>query len=120
MATIDKIHPQVDAVLRAVALSYFGYISRDDLLSKSRVPPLTEARALAVYVLRECTSLTLNVIGRSLGGRKHCTILQLYKTAKFCSRSDREFRKRLETLVNEFRVRNEETSRVFREFAAAC
>jgi chromosomal replication initiator protein len=53
--------------------SYFG-LQRDDLISKSRSRPLTTARHVAMYLLRELTGLSLIKIGEHFG-RDHTTAL---------------------------------------------
>jgi chromosomal replication initiator protein len=49
-------------------------LSMDDLLSKSRSRPLTTARHVAMYLLRELTGLSLIKIGE-LFNRDHTTVL---------------------------------------------
>jgi chromosomal replication initiator protein len=53
---------------------YFG-LSVDDLVSPSRSRPLTTARHVAMYLLRECTALSYVRIGEFFGGRDHSTVL---------------------------------------------
>jgi chromosomal replication initiator protein len=53
---------------------YFS-LSTDDLVSKSRSRPLTQARHIAMYLTRECTGLSLVKIGEIFGGRDHTTVL---------------------------------------------
>ncbi len=52
---------------------YFG-LSREDLVSKSRSRPLTTARHIAMYLLRECTGQSLIKIGE-IFDRDHTTAL---------------------------------------------
>lgn len=54
--------------------SYFG-LSRQDLTSPNRSRPLTNARHIAMYLVRECTGQTLVKIGEIFGGRDHSTAL---------------------------------------------
>jgi chromosomal replication initiator protein len=53
---------------------YFS-LSTSDLVSKSRSRPLTQARHIAMYLVRECTGLSLVKIGEIFGGRDHTTVL---------------------------------------------
>ncbi len=53
---------------------YFG-LSVDDLVSPSRSRPLTTARHVAMYLLRECTAMSYVRIGEFFGGRDHSTVL---------------------------------------------
>ena len=54
--------------------TYFQ-LSTGDLVSKSRSRPLTQARHIAMYLMRECTGLSLVKIGEIFGGRDHTTAL---------------------------------------------
>ncbi|MEX2102071.1 MAG: chromosomal replication initiator protein DnaA [Actinomycetota bacterium] len=69
--TVAEIAPET--ILDEVA-TYFG-LSRDDLVSPSRSRPLTNARHIAMYLIRECTGLSLVKIGEIFGGRDHSTAL---------------------------------------------
>jgi len=53
--------------------TYFG-LEPEDLVSKSRSRPLTTARHVAMYILRELTGLSLIKIGEQFG-RDHTTVL---------------------------------------------
>jgi chromosomal replication initiator protein len=53
--------------------AYFG-LDREDLLSKSRSRPLTTARHMAMYLLREFTGLSLIKIGERFN-RDHTTAM---------------------------------------------
>jgi chromosomal replication initiator protein len=69
--TENEIPPQV--ILEETA-NYFA-LSTGDLMSKSRSRPLTQARHIAMYLMRECTGLSLVKIGEIFGGRDHTTAL---------------------------------------------
>jgi chromosomal replication initiator protein len=66
-----EISPQL--ILDETA-QYFG-ISREDLISANRSRPLTNARHIAMYLLRENTGQSLVKIGELCGGRDHSTAL---------------------------------------------
>jgi chromosomal replication initiator protein len=69
--TENEIPPQL--ILEETA-NYFS-LSTGDLVSKSRSRPLTQARHIAMYLMRECTGLSLVKIGEMFGGRDHTTAL---------------------------------------------
>jgi len=69
--TDHEIPPQL--ILEETA-KYFSLPS-SDLLSASRSRPLVQARQVAMYVMRECTGLSLVKIGELFGGRDHTTAL---------------------------------------------
>lgn len=60
-------------VLTTVA-KYFD-VSIEDMRSKSRTRTLTNARQVAMYLLRELTEMSLPRIGHDLGGRDHTTVM---------------------------------------------
>jgi len=51
---------------------YFG-LSVEDLVSPNRSRPLTTARHVAMYLMRECSGQSLVKIGETFGGRDHTT-----------------------------------------------
>ena len=50
-------------------------VTLEDLRSKSRTRTLTNARQIAMYLLRELTDMSLPRIGQELGGRDHTTVI---------------------------------------------
>jgi chromosomal replication initiator protein len=69
--TESEIPPQM--IMEETA-QYFS-LSVSDLASKSRSRPLTHARHISMYLMRECTGLSLVKIGEIFGGRDHTTAL---------------------------------------------
>ena len=68
--TENEIPPQL--IMEETA-TYFT-LSTADLVSKSRSRPLTQARHIAMYLIRECTGLSLIKIGEAFN-RDHTTAL---------------------------------------------
>ncbi len=66
-----------EAIVHAVT-TYFQ-IDRDELLGKSRRRTVARPRQIAMYLLREETSLSLPQIGEVLGGRDHTTVMHGYE-----------------------------------------
>ncbi len=71
--------PQTEAeiapgVILEETARYYG-LAIDDLTSPSRSRPLTTARHVAMYLLRECTAMSYVRIGELFGGRDHTTVL---------------------------------------------
>jgi chromosomal replication initiator protein len=60
-------------LILAETATYFG-LTRADLVAKSRSRPLTNARHVAMYLVRECTGLSLLKIGE-LFERDHTTVM---------------------------------------------
>ena len=75
---LEDLLPQAEAEIPAALImeetaKYFG-LTVDDLTSKSRSRPLTTARHVAMYLVRECTGMTLPKIGE-IFARDHTTAL---------------------------------------------
>jgi chromosomal replication initiator protein len=75
---LEDLLPQAEAEIPAALImeetaKYFG-LTVDDLISKSRSRPLTTARHVAMYLVRECTGMTLPKIGE-IFARDHTTAL---------------------------------------------
>ncbi len=75
---LEDLLPQAEAEIPATLImeetaKYFG-LTVDDLTSKSRSRPLTTARHVAMYLVRECTGMTLPKIGEMFD-RDHTTAL---------------------------------------------
>jgi chromosomal replication initiator protein len=72
--------PQIGAArvsveqIQELTAQAFG-LTRDELLSDSRVAGITWPRQVAMYLAREHTDATLPAIGRSFGGRNHTTVM---------------------------------------------
>ena len=62
------------ALVLATVAKYFD-VSIEDMQSKSRTRTLTNARQVAMYLLRELTEMSLPRIGNDLGGRDHTTVM---------------------------------------------
>jgi chromosomal replication initiator protein len=67
-------HEIPPALIMEETAQYFS-LSTADLTSKSRSRPLTQARHIGMYIVRECTGLSLVKIGEIFGGRDHTTVL---------------------------------------------
>ncbi len=75
---LEDLLPQTDAEISPQVIldetARYYTLSVDDLISKSRSRPLTNARHVAMYLMRECTGLSLIKIGE-IFERDHTTAL---------------------------------------------
>ncbi len=74
---LEDLKPQTDAeippdLILEESARYFG-LSVQDLISPNRSRPLTTARHVAMYLMRECSGQSLVKIGETFGGRDHTT-----------------------------------------------
>ena len=56
---------------------YF-YLTFDDIVGRSRTKKIALARQIAMYLVRELTSMSLNDIGLVFGGKDHTTVMHAY------------------------------------------
>jgi len=90
-------HINTEYILSIVA-NYFN-ITSDEILSSKRTQEISYARQIAMYLLREFTSLSLPKIGQELGGRNHATIVSGIKKIKESLEKDEDTKKIVEELV---------------------
>ncbi|MCI0636856.1 MAG: chromosomal replication initiator protein DnaA [Actinobacteria bacterium] len=74
---LEDLLPQTDKeiapdLILEESARYFG-LSVQDLISPNRSRPLTTARHVAMYLMRECSGQSLVRIGETFGGRDHTT-----------------------------------------------
>ncbi len=69
-ATLEQV---IEATARAFALK------RADLIGKTRVKHISEARQVAMYLARELTEASFPQIGSAFGGRSHSTVHHSFK-----------------------------------------
>jgi chromosomal replication initiator protein len=81
--------------------AYFG-LTREDLVSKNRSRPLTTARHVAMYLLRECTGLSLIKIGE-LFERDHTTVLHGVKKVEMLMRDRAPIFRQVQELTKRLR-----------------
>ena len=84
--------------IQDVACRKFG-VTREDLLSNKRSDALTEARQLAMYVARKCTTLSLPTIAASFN-RTHVAVIVGVKQCE--KRLNRESRETVREILKEF------------------
>jgi chromosomal replication initiator protein len=72
--------PRSAEIERAVA-GYFG-VTPDQLRSRSRDRTITQARAVAMYLIRQHTRMSFPEIGRHFGNKQHSTVLMAVRRVR--------------------------------------
>jgi chromosomal replication initiator protein len=107
---LEDLLPQPDADIPAQLIldetaAYFG-LTRDDLVSKSRSRPLTTARHVAMYLLRDCTGLSLIKIGEHFD-RDHTTVIHGIKKVEMLMRDRAPIFRQIQDLTRKIRARSQ-------------
>ena len=58
-------------------------------------------RQVAMYIVRELTSLSLKEIGGKFGGRDHTTVLHAYDKITKLIKDDREFSSKVDRIIRQ-------------------
>lgn len=95
--TVEKI---VDEVART-----FGVDSDDIRSTKSRRANINKPRQLAIYIVRELTTLSMESIGKEFGGRHYSTIVYTVQQVEKNIKTDPSLRETVEDIIKNIRER---------------
>jgi len=89
-ATIEKI---LEEVARTFAVSV------EDLRSVKRSQKISSSRQIAMYIMREVTQITMDLIGKEFGGRDHSTVVYAIRHAEEKIKKDSSLRATIEDII---------------------
>lgn len=92
----QKIEKNYEPQEIQLAVSKFLNVKTIDMLSKSRVSKIVEARHIAIYLIRRLTNYTLKEIGILFGRRHYTTILHAEEEIKSKVETDKNY----DSLIN--------------------
>lgn len=92
-----------DKVIEEVARSFD--LSPEDLRSQKRNANISNARQIAMYVVRECTTLSMNEIGETFGGRDHSTVVYATRVVEQKLQKDSHVRDLVNDIIKNIRDR---------------
>ncbi len=95
--TVEKI---IDEVART-----FGVDSDDIRSTKSRRANINKPRQLAIYIVRELTTLSMENIGKEFGGRHYSTIVYTVQQVEKNIKNDPSLRETVEDIIKNIRER---------------
>ncbi|MGF1576025.1 MAG: chromosomal replication initiator protein DnaA [Cyanophyceae cyanobacterium] len=84
-------------------------VARDDLLGSSRKRTISQARQVAMYLMRHYTKLSLPKIGDALGGKDHTTVLYSCEKVTQTQKQNLQFCKQIQQLADKLRILASET-----------
>ena len=89
----------LDAVLHTVSQHY--EVAESKLTEPGRgTKEIAKARQVAMYLMRECSSISLQSIGSRFGGKDHSTVVHAIKSVKKEMETDAAFARLIEGLKN--------------------
>lgn len=87
----------VDRILQQVSLTYD--VSVEDIKSKKRSSNISNARQIAMYIMKQITSLKLEEIGERLGGKNHSTVIYSISQVENQIKNDESLKDQIEDII---------------------
>ena len=78
-------------------------VSPEDIRSSKRSAQISNARKVAIYLVREITNMPLNSIGEEFGGRDHSTVVYACKNVSAGIAKDSNLRDAVESIIKTVR-----------------
>ena len=97
----QPISVTVEKVISEVAKTF--NVTVDDIRSKKRNSEVTEARQIAMYILRETTQLSQKSIGAEFSGRDHTTVIYAISTVKDLIATDQHKKRLITDIIKNIR-----------------
>ena len=92
--TVEKIIEEVGRTFE---------VSPEDIRSNKRSGPISSARQVAIYIVREITQISMKQIGQECGGRDHTTIVYTLKKVEELMRTNPHEKGIMEDLIKNIR-----------------
>ena len=96
--------PTPDLIIEETAKFY--NLSADDLKGQSRTRNITNARQIAMYIIRRLTNFTLVDIGDVFGGRDHSTVLTSITKVEDTISSNKEYSQTIKDIISNINSKN--------------
>lgn len=93
----------IEKIIEEVARTYG--ITSEDIRSSKRSANISNARQVAIYVVREITQLPMTTIGEEFGGRDHSTIVYAIQQVEKSSKKDPKTKATVEDIIKNIRDR---------------
>lgn len=91
----------VERIINEVARTYG--VRPEDIRSNKRSAPISSARQVSVYVVREITQMSMSAIGEEFGGRDHSTIVYAVQQVDKNMKIDRKYKGTVEDIIKNIR-----------------
>ncbi|HKM32854.1 MAG TPA: chromosomal replication initiator protein DnaA [Oscillospiraceae bacterium] len=91
----------VERIITEIARTYG--VSPTDIRSSKRSAPISTARQISIYVVREITQMSLSAIGKEFGGRDHSTIVYAISQVEKLMKKDTKAKETIEDIIKNIR-----------------
>lgn len=91
----------VENIIAEVGRTY--EVSPEDIRSNKRSGPISAARQVAIYIVREITQISMKQIGQEFGGRDHTTIVYTLKKVEDIMKNNPHEKGIIEDLIKNIR-----------------
>lgn len=88
------VRKNTDVSVKAIidCVCHYFNITIDSMMSKTKKREIVQARQIAMYLSRNMTSCSLQVIGNQIGQRNHATVVHAYNTVVDLIDTDKTFK----------------------------
>ena len=91
----------IERIIDEVAQTY--KVNPNDIRSNKKNAPISQARQIAIYIVREITQATMKEIGQEFGGRDHTTIVYTLKKVENLIKTNPHDRGIIEDIIKNIR-----------------
>ena len=91
----------IDKILLEVSREYD--VTIDEICSSRRVEKITNARQIAMYIMREITPMSLPEIGKQFGNRDHSTVHHAIERVEYKIRINSNLKLRIDDIIKNIR-----------------
>lgn len=91
----------IERIIDEVAQTY--RVNPNDIRSNKKNAPISQARQIAIYIVREITQATMKEIGQEFGGRDHTTIVYTLKKVENLIKTNAHDRGIIEDIIKNIR-----------------
>lgn len=91
----------IDKIISEVARTY--QVSAQDIRSTKRAANISNARQIAIYIVREITQMSMAAIGDEFGGRDHSTVVYAVRQVEELMERDSRAKETIEDIIKNIR-----------------
>ena len=97
----EPVSVTVDKIISEVAKTF--NVSAEDIRSKKRTSDVSEARQIAMYIMRETTQLSQKAIGSEFNGKDHTTVIYAVTSVRKLMSEDQHKKRLISDIIKNIR-----------------